>query len=118
MLIADATEDIIGKIEPSLPLLQNSAIDDTGKLTGIMILVNSLLRIFFVVAGLWAFLNIILAGFGFMTAGGDPKKVSAATAKIWQTFVGIIIMVSSFLIAAIIGILLFQDATAILKPSF
>ena len=67
-LLAQAT-DPIGKIQPSIALLITPAIEtSSGKLLGIMVLLNSLLRIVFVVAGIWAFLNLIIAGFGFMTA--------------------------------------------------
>jgi len=110
-------EDVIGKIEPSIPLLLTQAVDPTtGQLTGITGFLNTILRIIFVVAGVWALINIILAGVGYIGAGGDPKKVSAAWAKIWQSFVGLLIIVSSFLIAAIIGMLLFRDPAAILQP--
>lgn len=85
--------------------------------TGAMSFANNILRLFFIVSGLWAFLNIVIAGFQFMQAGGDPKKIEQAWAKIWQSFVGLLILVSSFLIAAIIGIVVFHDPGAILNPT-
>lgn len=81
-----------------------------------MVFLNSLLKLVFIAAGLWGFLNLILAGYQFMTAGGDPKKVGEAWARIWQSLLGLLIIVSSFLIAAIMGILLFKDPAAILQP--
>jgi hypothetical protein len=110
--------DPIGKITPpswwTLP-----GIDPiTGQLIGPIGLLNSFLKLIFIVAGLWAFLNLILAGFGFISAGGDPKNVTKAWDKIWQTLVGLLIIVASFLLAAIFGMLLFKDPTAILQPKF
>lgn len=111
-----AAGDPIGKIIP--PDFINPGIDpDTGKLTGIMTLFNSVLRIVFVVAGIWAFFNFIIAGLGFMNAAGDPKKVTQAWEKIWKSFMGILIIVCSFLFAAIIGLLFFKDPMAILQPT-
>ncbi len=106
--------DPIGKISPP-PFIQ-SGIDASGKLTGIMVFLNSLLKLVFIAGGLWGFINLILAGYQFMTAGGDAKKVGEAWARIWQSLLGLLIIVSSFLIAAIMGILLFKDPSAILQP--
>lgn len=106
--------DPIGKISPP-PFIQ-SGIDATGRFTGILVFLNSLLKLVFIVAGLWGFLNIVLAGYQFISAGGDAKKVGEAWTKIWQSLLGLLIVVISFLIAAIMGILLFKDPTAILQP--
>lgn len=110
MLIADA----IGKISP--PSNIPDVIDSTGKLTGLVVFINGILRLVFIVAGLWGFFNLILGGFGFINAGGDPKNIEKAWAKIWQSLLGLLIIVSSFVIAAIIGILLYKDPSAILNP--
>lgn len=107
--------DPIGKVSP--PPFIPSGIDASGKLTGIMVFLNSLLKIVFIVAGLWAFLNLILAGYQFISAGGDAKQIGNAWSRIWQSLLGLLIIVASFLIAAIIGILLFGNPTAILQPT-
>lgn len=114
LLAACNPNDPIGCISP--PPFITSAINASGELTGVTAFLNSILKLVFIVAGIWAFLNIILAGFGFMTAGGDPKKFTQAWDRIWQTLFGLTIIVASFLIAALIGILLFKNPTAILKP--
>ena len=114
---ADSADQVIGTINVTTGILQNKAIDDKGKLIGVMILLNSLLKIIFVIAGLWAFFNFIIAGYGFLSAGGDSKNISKAWDRIWQSFVGLAFIVASFLFAALAGLVLFKDATAILQPS-
>lgn len=84
--------------------------------TGLVPFLNNILRLIFVIAGLYGFLNLVIAGFGFMAAGGDPKAIEKSWSRIWQSLVGLIIIVGSFLLAAILGYLLFGDATAILQP--
>lgn len=106
--------DAIGKISP--PANIPAAVDSSGRLTGVVVFVNSILRLVFVIAGLWVFFNLVLSGIGFMSAGGDPKKVEQAWTKIWQSLLGLLIVVSSFVIAAVVGILLFKDPSAILNP--
>ena|SRR3989344_2138375 len=88
----------------------------TGELVGIMVFLNTILKLVFIAAGLYAFFNIIFAGFDFINAAGDPKKVATAWERIYQSVLGLLIIVSSFLLAAILGWILFKDAGAILNP--
>jgi len=83
---------------------------------GLIAFLNNVVRLLIVVGGLFAFFNLILAGYGFLSAGDDPKKMAAAWAKIWQSMMGLLFIVGSFVLAAIFGWLLFGDATAILNP--
>jgi hypothetical protein len=69
------------------------------------------------IAGIYALINIILAGYAFMSAGGDPKKVADAWAKIWQTILGLAVSAGAFVLAAIFSKLIFGDATILLKPT-
>jgi hypothetical protein len=100
------------------PLQQINPGGGYGELSegGLINLLNNILRLMVAVAGIWAFLNLILAGYQFMSAGGDAKKVEEAWGKIWQSLVGLLIIVGSFVLAAIFGYLLFGDAAAILNP--
>lgn len=96
----------------------NSAIDPTtGQLTGLLDFLNNILRLVFIAAGLWVFVNLILAGFQYINAGGDSEAVATAWARIWQSILGLVIIVASFLVAAIIGIVMFGNPMAILNPS-
>lgn len=106
------TTGLFGKIKPP-PGVEGFA---GGALAGLGPFLSVVLRLLVIVAGIYALLNFIFAGYQFMTAGGDPKGVQAAWGRIWQTLVGMIIVVSSFLLAAILGFLLFGDTGAILSP--
>lgn len=67
-------------------------------------------------AGLYALFNIIFAGYSFFSAGDDSKKVSSAWAQIYQTILGIAVVAGSFVIAALIGKVLFNDSLFLLRP--
>ncbi len=86
-----------------------------GNIEGLPIFLNLILRLLIAGAGIFTLFNIILAGFGYISAGGDPKKISEAGSKIWQSVLGLIIVAGSFVFAAILGIILFRDANAILQ---
>lgn len=83
---------------------------------GLINLLTNVLRLVFVAAGIYAFLNFIVAGYQFMSAGGDAKAVAAAWSRIWQTLLGLIIIVSSFALASLFGYLIFGRPDFILNP--
>lgn len=84
---------------------------------GLILFFSNILRLVFVVAGIYAFINLILAGFGYMSAGGDAKALTKSWDKIWQTFIGLAIIAGSFVLAALFGYIFFGDAMFILKPT-
>lgn len=83
---------------------------------GLVSLFNNLLKLVIVGAGLFAFINIIIAGYTFLSAGGEPKKVAEAWGKIWQSLLGLLFVAGAFLLAAVFGWLVFKDAGAIIRP--
>lgn len=83
---------------------------------GLIALLNIILKLLVTAGGIYALINIIIAGYGFISAGGDPKAITSAWAKIWQSLLGLTIIASSFLLAAIFGQLIFGTPYAILNP--
>lgn len=89
----------------------------TGPGGGLVGFLNNIIRLLIIAGGLFAFFNLILAGYGFLGAGDDPKKMGAAWAKIWQSMLGLLFIIGSFVLAAIFGWLLFGNPGALLKPT-
>lgn len=79
-------------------------------------LLNTVLRTLIVGAGIYALINLVLAGYAFMSAGEDSKKVAGAWAKIYQTLIGLAFAAGAFVLAAIFGQLIFKDPSFILNP--
>lgn len=79
-------------------------------------LLNIGVRLLVIGAGIYALINLILAGYAFMSAGDDAKKVAGAWAKITQTIIGLAVAAGAFVLAAIFGQLIFGDPTFILSP--
>ncbi len=106
--------DIVGEIKTDiLPQAYRSV---TGNPGGFVLFLSNVLRLFFVVAGIYAFFRLIIAGYGFMTAGGDAKKIGEAWTSIWQSLLGLAIIVGSFALASLFGQLIFGDPGFILSP--
>ncbi len=104
---------VIGTIPPPSPLKKFGPIQAGG----IGRFINLIIYIIIVAAGLYALFNLLLAGYAFMSAGDDPKKMAAAWGKIYQTVLGLVVVAGSFVLAAIFGWLIYGDWNALLKPT-
>lgn len=82
---------------------------------GLIILGNNLIKLTIVAAGLYGFINFIIAGYTFLSSS-EPKEIARAWAKIWQGMLGLLIVAGSFVLAGIFGWIIFGDVTAILQP--
>ena len=87
----------------------------TGGALGIFM--NLIVKTLIIVAAVYALINLILAGYAFMSAGDDAKKVAGAWAKIWQTLLGLAVSAGAFVLAGIFGQLIFGDSKFFLNPS-
>jgi hypothetical protein len=84
--------------------------------TAIGSLIQTVIWVLIVGAGIYALFNFVLAGYAFMSAGDDPKKVAGAWAKIWQTALGLAVTAGAFVLAAIFGQLIFGNPMFIINP--
>lgn len=80
-------------------------------------LLGAILRLVTIAAGIYALINFVLAGISYISSTGNPEKTSRAWAQIYQSLIGLIIVVLSFVLAALLGLLLFGNATALLDPT-
>jgi hypothetical protein len=105
-------QNLFGKIEA--PEAVSNISTDPG--VGIGRLIQRGLQFLIIAAGLYALFNLVFAGYGFMSAADDPKKVAAAWQKIWQTLLGLAFAAGAFVLAAIFGELIFDNPMFLLQP--
>lgn len=110
-LIADASA-AFGTIEPP----QGVAAYNTGADIGILIFLTRIIQLIFVVAGIWVIYNIISAGFIYLGSEGDPKAHSKVKDQITMSVIGLLIIVSAYGFASLIGLIFFNNPTFILNP--
>lgn len=106
-------ENPFGQITPPAALTSYTS-DPGGAIGG---LIQKALWVLIVGAGIYSLFNLILAGYDFMSAGDDSKKVAGAWAKISQTIIGLAFAAGAFVLAAIFGQLIFGKWDFILNPS-
>jgi hypothetical protein len=105
--------NLFGPITPPSPIARFE--DNPGG--GFGFLIQRGLQLLIIGAGIYALFNFVLAGYAFMSAGDDPKKIAGAWAKIWQTALGLLVAAGAFVLAAIFSQLIFGDPTFLLRPS-
>lgn len=82
---------------------------------GLFAFISTMFKVAGIIAGIFFIVKIMLAGFQYLSASGDDKKVAQAFATIWQSIIGLVIVASAFVIAGVVGQIVGID---ILNPSF
>ena len=69
-----------------------------------------------ILGGLWTFINFIVAGLEYISSNAEPEIIAKAWRRIYMSLIGLGVIVASFAVAAILGLILFGDPKAILQP--
>jgi len=104
-------ENIIGKIEPSGGAKTYADLSQGGLVS----FLNNLISLIILIAGIFTLVNFVLAGYGYLSSSNDPQKISAAGNKMLQSLMGLIIVAAAFIIAGLIGFVVFGDQSALIK---
>jgi len=83
---------------------------------GIIIFASNLIRIATIIAGLIVFFNFIKAGYSYIASDGSTKVNEEVKNTLTYSILGLVIIVASYTIIAIISLLLFGKADFILNP--
>jgi hypothetical protein len=70
---------------------------------GLFLLLSNIFKLAGVIAGIFFVVQIIFAGYAFLSSTGDPKKAEGAFNTIWQSLIGLVIVSAAFVIAAFVG---------------
>jgi hypothetical protein len=83
---------------------------------GILVFITRIIQLTFVLAGIWVVWNVISAGFIYLGSEGDPKAHSKVKDQITMSVIGLLIIVSAYGFASLIGLIFFGEASFILNP--
>lgn len=102
-------QDIVGTIQAPQTVVRN--ISQTGNF------ISAIIRFITVLAGIWALWQFLTGGFAYISSSGDKAKVQQAMQQIMMAITGLAIIGASFILAAVIGRLLFGPNFNILSPT-
>ncbi len=102
---------VVGKIDPPGPLGQYGSIEG-----GLGKFLNNIFMLLTVGAGIFALFNFIRAGYTYMGAKDEKEKLEDASAMIVNSLIGLLIIASAFVIAALVGQLFFGSWDFIINP--
>ncbi len=105
---------VFGEIKPPPGVDQyNIAADGIG----LILFVSRVIRLLTVVAGIYVLFNVILAGYIYISSSGDSSAHQKVRDQLTFSIIGLLIIVGSYTIAGIVGLILFGDATFIINPT-
>lgn len=111
--ITPPSSDIFGTIEAPAGVAKYN--EQAGGI-GLILFASNLIRVATIVAGIWVMINFILAGWMYITSSGDSKANSEASSKMTNSIIGLVIIVAAYTIAALLGLIIFGDASYIINP--
>ena len=77
-------------------------VNDIATLACLEIIIKNLLNIAVRLAGMAAFIMLIVGGFQFLTAGGDPKRTQAASSTLTYAIFGLVAVIAAWFILLLI----------------
>lgn len=98
--VPETTTSVFGNI--SAPV-QNNPYFSLGQGQGLFLFLSNIFKLIGVIGGIYMIVQFIIAGYGYISANGDPKKIEASWTKIWQSMIGLVIIASAFVLAAFVG---------------
>ena len=78
------------------------AVKDPAEISDIVGILANIIRLLAPAAAIAVFVMILVAGFQFLTSGGDPKAVAAARTTLTYAILGVILVVVVWLILTLI----------------
>ena len=92
------------------------AIKDPAEISDIVDILARIINLLAPVAAIALFIMILVAGFQFLTSGGDPKSVAAARTTLTYAIIGVILVVVVWLILTLIEAVTGVDVTIVNLP--
>lgn len=120
--IAPGTEPcgsyVVGGVDPPKGVARYNfgAAMSNGGTIGILLFISNALKFFAVICGLLVFFNILYAGYEYIVGAGKTDVHVKVRERLTWSVVGLILLIAAYMIAALIGLLIFGDPTFLLNP--
>ena len=84
---------------------------------GVLFFFSRMISYITVIAGIWSFFNLILAGYTYVTSSGNAQNHTTVRDKITMSILGMILIVAVYAIAGILGTVFFGNSLYFLNPT-
>jgi len=109
-------QTVFGTVNPPPGVAAFDAAAGGGENIGLLLFASNLIRIVTVIAGIWVLFNFIMAGFTYINSSGDSGAHKKVMEQLSMSVIGLVLIVAAYTIAALVGLLVFGDASYILNP--
>lgn len=112
---AECGSAIIGGVEP--PTAIASINEQSGSEIGLVFFASRVINFANIVAGILVMINFVLAGFLYITGAGNASNMVKINQRMLWSVVGVLMIVGSYTLAAIFGLVFYGDPTFIITPT-
>lgn len=113
-VLAQTAEVITGKI--AVPPGVENYVQKSSEDIALIFFLSNMIKVFTIVAGLYVVFNVILAAFFFINSNGDASAYEKSRTQITQSAIGLLLIVMSYTLTGLVGLLFFGDASIFLNP--
>lgn len=107
----------IGGISPPPGVKEQIAAAPANTDIAILYFFSNIIKIATVFAGIFVMYNFAMAAFTYITGQGKAESHQKVRDKITMSVIGLLIIVLAYVLAAIFSLIIFGDASFILKPT-
>ncbi len=83
------------------PFGQKTASSGTAALTQVATTISAIIGFMTICAGIWFMFEMLFAGYEWISAGGDAKKLETARERLTHGFMGLLIVVGAWALLAV-----------------
>jgi len=91
------------------PFGKTQATSGTMALTQVTHAISAIVGFMTIAGSLWFMFQLLFGGYEWITSAGDTKKLTTARERIMNAFFGLVIVVSAWIIVAVVGQFLGYD---------
>lgn len=108
---------LVGKVRLPFGVTQYNSYSGSVGNIGVLAFANSLIILFFSICVVWFMFNLIHVGLQYLASPGDTKVLEKLKEALFYPTAGLVLLASSYVIAALIGAFVFGDSSFILNPT-
>lgn len=112
--------DVFGQVTPPAGVQKYDALAQASgdaQSIGLLIFLSYAVRVATIIAGIYVFINFILAGYEYITSNGDTGAHNKVKDRLTMSIIGLVIIGVSYMIVALLSLIITGEAGFFLNPT-